>query len=1036
MQHKTSRWFKTNSRRTPLSRTRFGLEYLEDRVVPAVIDVNTTADIPLNQLQPGQVTLRDAIQIANQNVANGQLVNTINLTVPGTYQISLAGTPGEIDNQAGEFAIFTTVNPAVNGLNLTIQNTSNGAAVIDGHSFSRVFDINPNNTQATIAGPLGDVTISGVTVQGGVAQPGDGAAGSGGGIRDQGAFGLTLNNDVITGNSASADGGGVVMENPNNNTPWVLNVNNTVISNNHAGDAGGGIDEDGTGIVNISQNSVITGNSTVNQGGGIWLDANGGALGTATLNITNSVISNNFAGMLGGGAGNAAGSTVTISNSTFRGNSTAGIGGGFDDQDNMGTLVVNNSLFIDNSAAMDGGAIFTGGPSTTITGSQFQANSAVLGGALFLGQDIIDSAVTTTPNVVTISNSTFADNSASGNGTEGGGGIEIETVTGAPTSTITITNTTIARNSALNNGGMIDGGGIDVASGYIGSLALLNDTITNNYADNGGGLFFAGKAGSTLTIQNTIIAQNIASTLGPDVDNAGNAGTFTDNGGNLIGVSGAGSGNTGFTQATDQTGTLANPLNPLVTGLQNNGNGNLASPSLVGATNDAQPLLTEALLPTSKAIAKGVIANAPTVDERDFARITPPDIGAYEFLNAVLQVNITASPTTVALNNPVLFTVTVTNAGPNNLPNDNSLVPIVLPAGVTASSFTTPAGTTVTVSPASSLLTLKVGSLAAGASEKWVITANAGQVGTGLLALANLNSPDVNPNAAGEVLTSQTAINVVQPTTVAPGNVTVTFNEATQQVTLTAKVTSPGGTVNEGNVVFTVGNLTATGQVMNGQATATLNLPGGFLGGNTTISAAYTDTGTLFASSMGTSTLTVNPANTTTTVGNVTVNFSNNGQQVMLTANVTSPAGAVNEGNVTFTLGNLTATGQVTNGKATATLNLPGGFAAGNYGFSASYADVKNANGATNFAASTTNTLGTLTVNAQTHTLPNLIKPFLLAFIDSLVHGVATLNPDGTVTLTDNFFGFQIVSTFSSTGHLMSVSLFGLNVTTLFGGPT
>ena len=79
------------------------LESLEDRVVPAVINVNTTADIPLNQLHPGQVTLRDAIQIAN---TNGDAANTINLTVAGVYNISLAGTPGQIDNQAGELTLL------------------------------------------------------------------------------------------------------------------------------------------------------------------------------------------------------------------------------------------------------------------------------------------------------------------------------------------------------------------------------------------------------------------------------------------------------------------------------------------------------------------------------------------------------------------------------------------------------------------------------------------------------------------------------------------------------------------------------------------------------------------------------------------------------------------------------------------------------------------------------------------------------------------------------------------------------------------
>src|SRR5579859_6510834 len=76
------------------------LEELENRLAPAVFNVNSTADI----LNPpaGVVTLRSAIQQANATPGG----NTINLTVAGNYKITLAGTPGESDNAAGEFAIL------------------------------------------------------------------------------------------------------------------------------------------------------------------------------------------------------------------------------------------------------------------------------------------------------------------------------------------------------------------------------------------------------------------------------------------------------------------------------------------------------------------------------------------------------------------------------------------------------------------------------------------------------------------------------------------------------------------------------------------------------------------------------------------------------------------------------------------------------------------------------------------------------------------------------------------------------------------
>src|SRR5262249_53198792 len=232
-------------------RARPQLEYLEDRVVPATtINVITTADIPLNQLPPGQVTLRDAIQIAN---TNGDAANTINLTVPGVYNISLAGTPGQMDNQAGEFAIFTNATANQMNLSLLIQNTSGGNATINGNGLARVFDINPNNViPPSNVVVLGTVTINDVTITNGTvtgaASP-DGPKARGGGLRVQGPVPLVLSIDILPNNSARADGGGVSMENPVKSTNWALTLNNPTGINTHAGDAGGGIEVDGTGQV-------------------------------------------------------------------------------------------------------------------------------------------------------------------------------------------------------------------------------------------------------------------------------------------------------------------------------------------------------------------------------------------------------------------------------------------------------------------------------------------------------------------------------------------------------------------------------------------------------------------------------------------------------------------------------------------------------------------------------------------------------------------------------------------------------------------
>jgi hypothetical protein len=138
----------------------------------------------------------------------------------------------------------------------------------------------------------------------------------------------------------------------------------------------------------------------------------------------------------------------------------------------------------------------------------------------------------------------------------------------------------------------------------------LNDTINANFADNGGGVFWDGSG--MFSVQNTIIAANSAGT-GPDANNP--AGTFTDNGGNLIGVSGAGSGNTGFTAATTQTGTVSSPLDPMLGPLQNNGGPTIGSP---GTTITLE---TEAPLRGSPAIGNGILPGAPATDERGFPTV-------------------------------------------------------------------------------------------------------------------------------------------------------------------------------------------------------------------------------------------------------------------------------------------------------------------------------------------------------------------------------------------------------------------------------
>jgi predicted outer membrane repeat protein len=575
------------------------VEVLEDRCVPAVFNVTGLGDglFPVMRTGPNTFdapTLRSAIEAANATAGN----NTINLTVRGTYQITIPpaspdDTPATENNATGDFDIIPNASSPA-GSRLMIVNTSRGRVAVSGNGLDRVFDINPNNATP----PAGfTVVLKGFTIEDGIASPGDGAAGSGGGIRDQGNVNLTLTNMVVTHNSATADGGGLVMFNMTEGS-WTLTIDNSVISDDHAGDAGGGIDTDGTGTV-VIDNSNITGNTDINQGAGVYIDVavNNPSPAGANMTMTNTIVSNNSALAFsitasGGGISNAGNGTMVIDHSTIENNFTGGMGGGFSDENGNGTLIVSDSLFLNNTASMNGGGIQEGGPKTTITNSEFKGNSSGgNGGALFAnGTTLI------------VQSSTFANNTSAGNG----GGIEVET-TGTRAAGSTITDTTITGNQALNNAGA-NGGGIDAVA--IGSLALLNDTINANFANNGGGAFWDGSG--AFSAQNTIIAGNNAN-FGPDAVNSASA--FTDKGGNLIGVSGPNSGNSGFTAASTQTGTVNQPLDPLLGPLQNNGG------PRIGARGTRITLETEAPLRDSPAIGKGILPGAPVTDERGFRTV-------------------------------------------------------------------------------------------------------------------------------------------------------------------------------------------------------------------------------------------------------------------------------------------------------------------------------------------------------------------------------------------------------------------------------
>jgi hypothetical protein len=275
------------------SRPRFrpGVEGLEDRSVPAVLNVTTTLDV----IDPndGVLSLREAVIQAN--ASNEAVI----VNVPaGSYTLSIAGSY-EIAGLAGDLNLTGHV---------TINGAGAGATIVDANGIDRVFDVVPG----------ANVTLSGMTIQGGTAE-------LGGGIANDGD--LVVRDCVVSGNGAypCQYGGGIY-------SAGTLTVADTTIAGNgNSVTTGGGICNAGALTV---ANCIISDNTAL-EGGGIWT-----GMGTfPTVTVTNSTFSGNSGGAIAIDHG-----TVDVVHSTFSGNSSGIINGG-----GVYALRVHASTFCNNS---------------------------------------------------------------------------------------------------------------------------------------------------------------------------------------------------------------------------------------------------------------------------------------------------------------------------------------------------------------------------------------------------------------------------------------------------------------------------------------------------------------------------------------------------------------------------------------------------------------------------------------------------------------------------------------------------------------
>ncbi len=353
----------------------------------------------------------------------------------------------------------------------------------------------------------------------------------------------------------------------------------------------------GGNTVNIESMAVAGGKAIALSGGGIY------KTGSGRLNVSNATFSGNTAGEFGGGIYNSGG-TLSLNNVILENNAASGtdVAGGAVYNDGARLIVTRTSVTnnaVNGSNSGFGGGIYHNNGQLEISESTFSGNTATgtVGGGYGGGIHIAGASQTL------LETSTISSNTA-----DFGGGIG-----DAGTDTLTATNATLSGNRANRDGGGFYHSGT-------GTAGLTNVTISNNTADfdsdgsgDGGGIF---TSAGTVRVGNTLVAKNFdnsAATKHPDV-----SGVFASQGYNLIGDGTGGN----FGIAGDQVGTAANPLDPQIGSLSNNGG----------------PTFTHALLAGSSAINAGNNALLTSaIDQRGGERSpngldsgANVDIGAYE----------------------------------------------------------------------------------------------------------------------------------------------------------------------------------------------------------------------------------------------------------------------------------------------------------------------------------------------------------------------------------------------------------------------
>jgi hypothetical protein len=412
---------------------------------------------------------------------------------------------------------------------------------------------------------------------------------------------LRVRDSVFEGNKASS--GGAIHNNA------ALQVVRCAFSRNSA--------RFGGGINNVGDVTIVAcsfAENTASEDGGAY--QNSGTLGTSILRL--STFTGNHAGRFGGGVSNFG--SLDVLGSTFSGNEAGESGGGISNRQSSASLGMGECALSGNSAPNGGGISNNVNALATLNLCTLFANSAATdggginhtGGAMQLVDCTVvgNGAGAAGGGIANRDNLTMLNCTVNGNIASEGGGLlnrsRPRTDSGglATSAEATLGNSTFSNNRAFIGGGIMNRE----------HMLMTNCTLSGNLAEENEGGGIRNGSGAVLKIGNTLVAR---SGLGRNSHNEGE-GFIVSLGHNLDT-----DGTLSLLESTDQSGTVATPLDPKLGPLQNNGG----------------PTLTHALLPGSPALDRGHFTLAPaTTDQRGFPRIADGnrdgnaviDIGAYE----------------------------------------------------------------------------------------------------------------------------------------------------------------------------------------------------------------------------------------------------------------------------------------------------------------------------------------------------------------------------------------------------------------------